>query len=90
MLTGRLPVRTGLTRPILAGDKLTTNPWAGETSLPKILSCAGYNTLLVGKWHIGSVPGMRPHEVGFDELRPSCMNKGLGIASACSFGTKPI
>ncbi|MFM8187421.1 MAG: arylsulfatase [Pirellula sp.] len=67
MLTGRLPVRTGLTRPILAGDKLTTNPWAGETSLPKILSSAGYNTLLVGKWHIGSVPGMRPHEVGFDE-----------------------
>jgi arylsulfatase A-like enzyme len=68
MLTGRLPVRTGLTRPILAGDKLTVNPWEGETSLPKILGNAGYNTVLVGKWHIGSVPGMRPHEVGFDEF----------------------
>jgi arylsulfatase len=67
MLTGRLPVRTGLTRPILAGDKLTVNPWDGETSLPKILGEAGYNTLLVGKWHIGSAKGMRPHEVGFDE-----------------------
>ena len=67
ILTGRLPVRTGLTRPILAGDKLTLNPWAGEISLPKILGESGYNTLLVGKWHIGSAKGMRPHEVGFDE-----------------------
>lgn len=68
MLTGRLPVRTGLTRPILAGDKLTMNPWDGEISLPKILGESGYNTLLVGKWHIGSAKGMRPHEVGFDEF----------------------
>ena len=67
MLTGRLPVRTGLTRPILAGDKLTVNPWEGEISLPKILGESGYNTLLVGKWHIGSAKGMRPHEIGFDE-----------------------
>ncbi|MFM8405685.1 MAG: arylsulfatase [Pirellulaceae bacterium] len=67
MLTGRLPVRTGLTRPILAGDKLTKNPWEGETSLPTMLGAAGYQTVLVGKWHIGSVKGMRPHEVGFDE-----------------------
>ncbi len=67
MLTGRLPVRTGLTRPILAGDTLSTNPWEGETSLPRILGDAGYRTLLVGKWHIGSAAGMRPHEVGFDE-----------------------
>jgi len=49
MLTGRLPVRTGLTRPILAGDKLTVNPWEEEISLPRILGEAGYNTLLVGK-----------------------------------------
>ena len=68
MLTGRLPVRTGLTRPILAGDKITVNPWDGETSLPTILGEAGYNTLLVGKWHIGSAKGMRPHDVGFDEF----------------------
>ena len=30
ILTGRLPVRTGLTRPILAGDKITKNPWSDE------------------------------------------------------------
>jgi arylsulfatase A-like enzyme len=68
ILTGRLPIRTGLLRPILAGDKLTKNPWEGETSLPKILSSAGYYTLLTGKWHVGEAVGMRPHDVGFDEF----------------------
>ena len=68
LLTGRLPVRTGLTRPILAGDKITANPWEGEASVAELLSQHGYNTALVGKWHIGEVPGMRPFEVGFDEF----------------------
>ena len=68
ILTGRLPVRTGLTRPILTGDKLTKNPWADEISLPKLLSAAGYTTVLSGKWHVGEAEGMRPHDVGFDEF----------------------
>ena len=67
ILTGRLPVRTGLTRPILAGDKLTKNPWEEEVSLPKLLSDAGYYTMLTGKWHVGEPEGMRPHDIGFDE-----------------------
>ena len=68
IFTGRLPVRTGLIRLILRGDKLTTNQWQGETSLPKILGGANYNALLVGKWHVGELEGMRPHDVGFDEF----------------------
>ena len=68
ILTGRLPVRTGLTRPILAGDTLTKNPWADETSLPKLLGEAGYKTVLSGKWHVGETEGMRPHDIGFDEF----------------------
>ncbi len=67
ILTGRLPVRTGLTRPILAGDKITKNPWADEVSLPTLLGETGYQTLLTGKWHVGESEGMRPHDVGFDE-----------------------
>jgi arylsulfatase len=68
ILTGRLPVRTGLTRPILAGDKLTRNPWADEISLPRLLAEVGYRTVLSGKWHVGAAIGMRPHDVGFDEF----------------------
>jgi arylsulfatase len=68
VLTGRLPVRTGLTRPILAGDRITANPWDTEISLPALLNEAGYNTLLVGKWHVGEPEGMRPHDVGFEEF----------------------
>ena len=68
ILTGRLPVRTGLTRPILAGDKLTKNPWADEISLPTLLGEAGYATVLSGKWHVGEAEGMRPHDIGFDEF----------------------
>ncbi|MEY4810455.1 MAG: hypothetical protein RI986_793 [Planctomycetota bacterium] len=68
ILTGRLPVRTGLTRPILAGDKLTKNPWADELSLPAILGTVGYKTVLSGKWHVGETAGMRPQDVGFDEF----------------------
>jgi arylsulfatase A-like enzyme len=67
ILTGRLPVRTGLLRPILAGDKITANPWSDEVSLPKLLSDAGYFTVLTGKWHVGESEGMRPQDIGFDE-----------------------
>jgi arylsulfatase len=69
MMTGRLPARTGLTRPILAGDVITSNPWKDETSIAEMLSAAGYFTILVGKWHTGELPGMRPFEVGFDEFQ---------------------
>jgi arylsulfatase len=66
--TGRLPFRTGLIRPILAGDVLTQNPWDTEVSIATLLSNAGYYTMLIGKWHIGEAIGMRPHDVGYDEF----------------------
>ncbi len=69
MMTGRLPVRTGLIRPILAGDTVTVNPWDGEYSIGKLLSDAGYHTVLTGKWHTGELKGMRPFDVGFDEFQ---------------------
>jgi len=65
-MTGRLPQRSGLIRPLLSGDKVKINPWKIEVSQAKLLSQAGYKTALMGKWHVGSAEGMLPHEVGFD------------------------
>jgi arylsulfatase len=82
ILTGRLPVRTGLTRPILATENFLVNPWKGEHSLAELLSGVGYRTALAGKWHIGEAEGMLPHEVGFDEF--------YGIGSVQSFLSLPL
>lgn len=68
MLTGRIPARSGLTRPLLASDRPTKNPWADEVSSAKLLSENGYITGLSGKWHIGEGKGMQPQEVGFDKF----------------------
>ena len=37
-----------------------------EPTLAERLKEAGYATGMVGKWHIGFTPGLRPHERGFD------------------------
>lgn len=66
LVTGRIPQRSGLVRPLLSGDKVRTNPWAVEISTGKALSQAGYKSALIGKWHVGEAEGMLPHEVGFD------------------------
>jgi arylsulfatase A-like enzyme len=76
MMTGRLPPRSGLTRPLLTGENPTVNPWADEDTTAKLLSGAGYRTALSGKWHLGEMEGTHPHQVGYDEY--------LGILSVVS------
>ena len=66
--TGRIPGRSGLTRPLLASDRPTKNPWADEVSAARLLSDNGYVTGLAGKWHIGEGEGMQPQQVGYDEF----------------------
>lgn len=76
MMTGRLPFRSGLTRPILSGEQPSVNPWAAEVTAASLLSAAGYRTAHSGKWHLGEIDGARPHQVGYDEY--------LGIMGAVS------
>jgi arylsulfatase A-like enzyme len=68
LMTGRIPARSGLTRPLLASDHPTRNPWADEVPAAKLLSENGYVTGLSGKWHIGEAKGMQPQDVGYDEF----------------------
>jgi len=61
LLTGRCWSRFGITTPT-NGLAL---PFDTET-LPRALRNQGYDTCLVGKWHLGSKPEWGPNHFGFD------------------------
>jgi arylsulfatase A len=80
LLTGRYPVRTLISMPLLS----THNPLnivmditgrysydvqgipEDEVLLPEIFQLTGYHTGLVGKWHLGGTPGYLPNDRGFE------------------------
>lgn len=65
LLTGRYQQRFGHEfNPGGGGQGLPMS----ETTLANRLKAAGYATGLVGKWHLGAAPEMRPQRRGFDEF----------------------
>lgn len=61
-------------RPIYFADRLKEMPPADKIGMPsseitiaEVLKPRGYHSILLGKWHLGSGPGMTPIEQGFDE-----------------------
>ncbi len=38
-----------------------------EITIAEVLKTAGYYTAHIGKWHLGSINGMRPEDQGFDD-----------------------
>lgn len=75
IMTGRYPVRTGVTdwitgRPSNPQGPITTPRTAtelklSETTLAEALKPAGYSSASIGKWHLGG-EGFFPTEQGFD------------------------
>ena len=61
LLTGRTWSRFGITTPTNTRD-LPPDTY----TLPKVLQAAGYDTCLIGKWHLGSKPEWGPNHYGFD------------------------
>jgi len=61
LLTGRCWSRFGVTSP----QNERALPWDTVT-LPRALKARGYDTALVGKWHLGSLPAQGPNRFGFD------------------------
>jgi arylsulfatase A-like enzyme len=72
--TGRYPQRQtpDLQRPMGWGTAQTGVPSYGLSSgiptIPRMLKRAGYDTALVGKWHLGFKPEFSPIRHGFDEF----------------------
>jgi arylsulfatase A-like enzyme len=62
--TGRHPVRTGLVSVLWPGQ---TDGLSGkEVTVAEVLSEAGYNTAMWGKWHLGEEPEHAPENQGYD------------------------
>jgi arylsulfatase A-like enzyme len=68
LITGRYQYRlpVGLEEPLGGGRKVGLPP--SHPTLPSLLKKAGYNTTLLGKWHLGSLPDYGPQQSGYDHF----------------------
>lgn len=77
LLTGRFPPRTRTDRHVFFNDDhligigrrmmgLANELPKEEITLSEVLQRSGYQTHMVGKWHLGSREGYRPTDFGFD------------------------
>jgi arylsulfatase A-like enzyme len=74
-ITGRYPARTrvGLEEPLTErgelGEKAKTLGLPPEhPTIASLLRQSGYQTALIGKWHLGYLPNFGPLQSGFDEF----------------------
>jgi arylsulfatase A-like enzyme len=68
-VTGRYPARLkiGLIEPLPANNRLVgLDP--GHPTIASLLKTSGYDTALIGKWHMGFRPEWGPNAHGFDEF----------------------
>ncbi len=68
-VTGRYPQRTevGLHEPLTARDRDNGLP-ANQPTIAALVKANGYETALIGKWHLGWKPEFGPNRHGFDEF----------------------
>jgi len=64
LLTGRYASRMNLPAPIGPGSPLGIP--AREVTIAEMLKAAGYQTAMIGKWHLGDHPENHPMAQGFD------------------------
>lgn len=70
LLTGKYPQRFGFE--YNPGDNARGNPNTGlpidQPTIAERLKARGYNTALIGKWHLGAQAGKSPMDRGFDRF----------------------
>ena len=84
LMTGRHPMRNGVTHTIFERERLTLE----ATTLAEVLGAAGYTTGIFGKWHLGDEEPYQPHRRGFDETFIHGAG-GIGQAYDCSCADAP-
>lgn len=66
LMTGRYPPRSGVNA-VLFYDTPEGLPQS-EITIAELLRDAGYQTAMIGKWHLGSIDAFMPLNHGFDEF----------------------
>lgn len=84
LMTGRHPMRNGVTHTILERERMTLD----ATTLPQALKTAGYTSAIFGKWHLGDEDAYQPGARGFDEVFIHGAG-GIGQAYKCSCADAP-
>ena len=84
LMTGRHPMRNGVTHTILERERMTLD----AVTLPQVLKKAGYTSGIFGKWHLGDEEPYQPHTRGFDEAFIHGAG-GIGQAYKCSCADAP-
>ncbi len=84
LMTGRHPMKNGVTHTILERERMTLK----ATTLPQVLKQAGYTSGIFGKWHLGDEELYQPHKRGFDEAFIHGAG-GIGQAYNCSCADAP-
>ncbi|MCR9294528.1 MAG: arylsulfatase [bacterium] len=84
IMTGRHPMKNGVTHTILERERMTLQ----ATTLPQILQTVGYKTAIFGKWHLGDEEPYQPQNRGFDESFIHGAG-GIGQAYNCSCADAP-
>ncbi|MFK7909362.1 MAG: sulfatase-like hydrolase/transferase, partial [Akkermansiaceae bacterium] len=64
LMTGRHPMRNGITHTILERERMTLD----AIILPQMLATAGYQSGIFGKWHLGDEHAYQPDQRGFNEV----------------------
>ncbi len=84
LMTGRHPMKNGVTHTILERERMTLK----AITLPHVLKTAGYKSGIFGKWHLGDEEPYQPHKRGFDEAFIHGAG-GIGQAYNCSCADAP-
>ena len=84
LMTGRHPMRNGVTHTIFERERMTLN----AVTLAEVLERVGYHTGIFGKWHLGDEEPYQPHRRGFQEAFIHGAG-GIGQAYDCSCADAP-